>query len=232
MKLIFNRYENKYLVTSEQKRLLLNEITKYLPYDNYSKDGSSYYISNIYFDSSDYSIIRNSINKGEYKEKLRMRTYEKNIKEDFLIFFEIKKKFNKVVNKRRVVLSYKDYYDYIYNHNKPKLDFSQNQIFNEIEYMLNTTKAFPRVKINYNRVALKNNDESLRITFDSNIEFEYFNHRYSLLDRDMFLLEVKTGYSYPLWLVRLLQSFDLKIISFSKYKLAYQKIVKEQLKCI
>mgnify|MGYP002514764460 CR=1 FL=1 len=94
---VFKRFEKKYLLTLEQKEKLLKEMAGHMKLDEYGQST----IRNIYFDTDDYLLIRRSIDKPSYKEKLRIRSYKK-ATPDSETFVEIKKKFDCVVYKRRI----------------------------------------------------------------------------------------------------------------------------------
>ena len=96
---IFKRYEMKYMLTIEQKQRLLDIMAPYMALDQYGRSS----IRNIYFDTNTYRLIRNSIEKPIYKEKLRIRSYGR-AAEDSTVFVELKKKYNHVVYKRRISL--------------------------------------------------------------------------------------------------------------------------------
>lgn len=68
---IFRRYEKKYLLNQEQYENFL----KILSYNTVPDKYGSSTVCNIYYDTPDYRLIRASIEKPIYKEKLRMRTY-------------------------------------------------------------------------------------------------------------------------------------------------------------
>lgn len=88
---IFNRYERKYMLTHKQKEDMLIFLKDYMTYDSFSEDGKAYSIFSIYFDTKDFSIIRNSIAKPKYKDKLRLRSYTCPVGPDDLVFLEIRK---------------------------------------------------------------------------------------------------------------------------------------------
>ena len=67
----FERYEKKYCLTPSQQRFLLERMTPYMKKDAYGE----YTICNIYYDTDDYRLIRASLEKPVYKEKLRVRSY-------------------------------------------------------------------------------------------------------------------------------------------------------------
>ncbi len=94
---VFKRYEYKYLITLEQKQAVLNTLEPYMKLDKYGRTT----IRNIYYDTDTYLLIRRSIEKPTYKEKLRVRSYGP-ATEDSKVFVELKKKYKSVVYKRRV----------------------------------------------------------------------------------------------------------------------------------
>ena len=125
-------------------------------------------MANIYFDTDEYDLIRKSLEKPIYKEKLRLRAYGIP-SENSDTFIEIKKKFNGVVYKRRIKSEYSMAKDYLYNGISDK-KFETQHIFMEIEYMMKLYKLHPKVYIAYDRRAyFGKEDPEFRVTFDNNI---------------------------------------------------------------
>ena len=87
---VFNRYEKKYMLDEHTFRRLLERINDYMEPDKYNLNGQFYSICNIYYDTDDNRLIRSSIEKPVYKEKLRMRSYGTPDTSD-KVFLEIKK---------------------------------------------------------------------------------------------------------------------------------------------
>ena len=96
---VFERYEIKYLVTGSQRRTLMDEMQRHMKPDEYGKST----ICNVYYDTPDFYLIRRSLEKPVYKEKLRVRSYGTAASGDS-VFVELKKKYQEVVYKRRVSL--------------------------------------------------------------------------------------------------------------------------------
>ena len=65
---VFKRYEIKYMITLEQKAKILEAMKPYMKLDKYGRTT----IRNIYYDTDTYLLIRRSIEKPTYKEKLRI----------------------------------------------------------------------------------------------------------------------------------------------------------------
>ena len=90
----FKRYEKKYLITKEQYREIIKGMMPYMKPDEHPV----YTVNNIYYDTENFDLIRTSLEKPVYKEKLRMRSYGIPKNGD-TVFVELKKKFDGVVYK-------------------------------------------------------------------------------------------------------------------------------------
>ncbi len=221
----FKRIEIKYLLTPTQELSLMNLIDFRLCKDAFCKST----ISNLYFDTEDYQLIRASIEKPLYKEKLRLRSYETPINSSE-VFVELKKKVDGVVYKRRLSLPYKKAISYL---SGQQVSIGQSQIRKEIDWFMKRYSLSPKAFISYDRLALKGlNDPSLRITFDRNILFRSNqldlatgNHGCSVLEPDKTLMEIKMNSPMPLWLSMSLNELEIFPVSYSKYGNCYKSYI-------
>lgn len=219
----FERTEKKYLINLEQKARLLSLFEDRLTKDIHGEST----ICNIYLDTENHLLIRNSIDARNYKEKLRIRSYCAAMPDD-MVFFEIKKKFNSVVYKRRVSMSLCDALLYIQIGQKP----ITSQIMSEIDYAMQFY-SFPKpsMMIIYERQAFFSKHEpDLRITFDSGIRYritdlspQFGCYGKEILASDELIMEIKTAGAMPLWLSRILDCKEVFPSSFSKYAAAYRQ---------
>ncbi|MIP45695.1 VTC domain-containing protein, partial [Salmonella enterica] len=151
---VFNRYESKYLLTDEQYENFYTDLLKYMELDAFNKKHEFYSISNLYFDTPQDSLIRASLSKPKYKEKLRLRAYgvpEENAK----VYLEIKKKVFGLVNKRRTALKLDEAYEFVQTGKAPDLaDYMNKQVLEEIKYFLRLYDLEPKVYLAYERKAL------------------------------------------------------------------------------
>ena len=122
---IFERKEIKYPISSRQHDELLGLLSGRILPDEYGLTT----VCNIYFDTPDHRLIRESIEKPMYKEKLRLRTYGVP-GEGSTAFLELKKKFDGIVYKRRETMPYSEAWDLLVNRVPPA---RQTQILKEIE---------------------------------------------------------------------------------------------------
>lgn len=223
---VFKRYELKYLLTRKQKKAVLQAMAPYMELDEYGRKT----IRNIYFDTENYRLIRKSLEKPAYKEKLRIRSYSKVSSED-MVFVELKKKYDSVVYKRRMALEENQAMDWVLS-KKPCV--KQSQISNEIDYVLQYYRTLaPAVFLTYEREAFFEPDGGdFRVTFDENIlcRQEAISLKADvwgipLLAPGLTLMELKCSGGLPLWMVEVLSREQIYKTSFSKYGTAYQNII-------
>ena len=227
----FRRIEKKYIINSYQKNELLKVVKQHMEFDPYCIDSKTYHIQNLYLDTENNTLISNSIRKPSYKEKLRLRKYT-GMKS---LFFEIKKKVNGVVGKRRVLLTPEEVKELVYDHVEPVKDsYLDNQIIHEIKYCLDSFPSTPKVYIAYDRLGFfdKENKE-FRLTIDeriyssrSNLMFDQDVKPPYLLPEGYSLLEIKSTVNFPLWLVNILNELGIFSSTFSKYGTEYMNYLK------
>ena len=222
---VFRRVEKKYIVTDEQQDEIIRVMAGKAAADDYGLTT----ICNIYYDTPDHRLIRASMEKPVYKEKLRIRSYGVPNK-DSKVFVELKKKYQGVVYKRRVDMSLIDSYEFV---NFGVMPGKNKQIEKEIDYFLHFyDKIAPAMYLSYDRVAfIGTADPELRITFDSNITYREEEMRLEkgvwgekLLDPHTRIMEIKIPDAMPLWLGYLLDDLKIYPASFSKYGEAYQRV--------
>ena len=142
----FKRYEKKYLVTQQQYNALAKVFAARMVPDRFAEST----ISNIYYDTPDFRLIRRSLDRPAYKEKLRLRTY-RTPHADTEAFVEIKKKYDHIVYKRRIAMTYGEAQAYLDGGTAPE----QSQISREIDWFLQFYQGIqPAMCICYDRLAL------------------------------------------------------------------------------
>lgn len=228
---VFSRYEKKYLINQETFRWLVEKITPYMDPDKFNQNGKLYNIANIYYDTPTDGLIRASIEKPVYKEKLRLRSYGVPGLEDE-VFLEIKKKYKGLVNKRRTRLHLREAYDLVEKGLEPiDKPYVNKQVLEEIKYFLKMYDLKPKAYITYDRMAFFNKtDADFRVTFDTNIRtrredvrLEAGNQGDLLIGNDLWLMEVKSSEAVPMWFTELLTEKSIFATSFSKYGTEYKK---------
>ena len=217
----FERIEKKYLLDSSQRNQLLRELEGRVYPDSF---GCSR-ICNLYLDTEDHLLIRRSLEKPVYKEKIRLRSYGLPGDKD-TVYLEIKKKFRGVVYKRRVRLTMEEAMDYIIRGIPPQ---KENQIMREIDWFMKAYHPVPKAVVCYDRAAWYGiRDKELRFTFDEDIRYREIKPDLTrgdwgipLLGKGMCLMEIKIPGSMPLWLSETLADLEIYPLSFSKVGQGY-----------
>jgi hypothetical protein len=230
---VFNRHENKYIISGDVFSRLCGRLSEYMELDDYNKRYETYSIANLYYDTEDSHLIRTSLAKPKYKEKLRLRAYGVP-QPSSKVYAEIKKKVNGHVNKRRTAMTLDEAYNFLQSGALPEVRSGMNrQVVGEIEYILQTRKLQPAAYISYDRKAFFGiGEHDLRVSFDTNIRTRRYDLRLEsgvygepLLDDDKRLMEVKVARSIPVWLCRLLSEYQIYPASFSKYGTEYKQML-------
>ena len=223
---VFERYELKFLLTEEQKKKVLQAMEPYMALDQYGRT----VIRNIYLDTDHYRLARHSMEKPAYKEKLRIRSYDR-AEPGSTVFVELKKKYKKVVYKRRISLPEEEAMKWVLGERSCHTD---TQISEEVDYFLKYYEFLRLVAfLSYEREAFYSKDQSdFRVTFDDTIlcrqedlSLESEVYGTPLLPKGQILMEIKCSGGIPMWMTRVLSEEHIYKTSFSKYGTAYQTMI-------
>lgn len=217
---VFQRYEMKYLLTQAQREAVLRALEPHMALDPYGRT----VIRNLYLDTESYRLIRRSIEKPVYKEKMRIRCYGP-AHPDSPVFVELKKKYKKVVYKRRLSLPEREAMDWVLGRHA---DLRGGGLLPALLRPLR-----PVAFLSYAREAYFAKDGSdFRVTFDDTIlcrqddlSLESGVYGAPLLPAGTTLMEIKCSGGIPLWLTHVLSAQGIRQTSFSKYGTAYQTLI-------
>ena len=235
---IFDRIEKKYLIDDTQRKSIIKQIKSKMEKDNYHLSK----VFNVYYDTDNFDLIIQSIDKPLFKEKVRARSYAGYDK----VFLEIKTKVhgkdNNIGYKRRVMVTKDDYKKFAKRtHTAVELagkeieEKTDLQIAAEIDYLVEYFDLKPKILLYYDRESFAGEDD-LRITFDKDLKFrtEKLNFRQDKQDQYYFknkkntIMEIKANGAMPLWLVRILSKEKIYPTRFSKIGKIYELLRKEQ----
>ena len=235
----FKRYEIKYFVNTEQYHIIQRELENRMTLDTFCKNTGSYMIYNLYFDTDNDEIIRCSLDKPFYKEKLRMRSYTMPTCGDDTVFLELKKKIGGIVAKRRAIMTFSQATKFIETGIVPEMNtYQDRQVLTEIADFLNRYPSKPKVFISYERTAFFDKDNpELRVSFDKNIltrrndvNLTSGDYGIDLLPNDRILMEIKCDGHIPVWLCRMLSEMKIYKTNFSKYGAEYRNFLSSNLR--
>ncbi len=220
---VMKRYELKYLLTAEQTDFLRERLKGHMEVDQSGKTS----IASIYYDTPTYQLIRTSVEKPEFKEKIRLRSYGLATDES-PVFLELKRKAYGIVYKRRVQTTI----PLVGKFFSGEGDIcAPGQINKEITVFRDHYKTLvPSCMIIYDRTAYFEPCGDLRLTIDENPRYRLDDltltksmDGISLLDEGWTVLEIKVQDAMPLWLCGILSEGGIRKGSFSKYGEAYRK---------
>ena len=220
---VMKRYEMKYIMSPEQTEYFKESVKEHMKIDKFGLTS----IASLYYDTPNYRLIRTSVDKPAFKEKIRLRSY--GIATDSSpVFLELKRKAYGIVYKRRVqstIPLVKKFFDC-------EGDIcAGGQINREITTFRDYYQTLvPACMIIYDRIAYFQPDGDLRLTIDHNPRYRYEDldlrvsmDGNSLLKDGYTILEVKVQQSIPLWLSSILTKGRIYKGSFSKYGEAYRQ---------
>lgn len=224
------RYELKYLLSAEQTAFLRERLRGHMEVDEYGKTS----IASLYYDTPTYQLIRASVEKPLFKEKLRLRSYGLATDES-PVFLELKRKAYGIVYKRRVQTTI----PLVSKFFSGEGDIcAPGQINSEITTFRDYYRTLvPSCLIIYDRTAYFEPGGDLRLTIDEDPRYRVKDltlkksmEGASLLDTGRTILEVKVQEAMPLWLASILSEGAIYKGSFSKYGEAYrQQLIKSQI---
>ena len=227
------KYEYKYRIPVSAIPRLKASLAPFLFMDpNMSGfEESGYTVRSIYYDTADFEFYDEKKAGLKIRKKLRIRGYNR-VKDDSVVFLEIKRKDNIKQHKNRAALYFSSLADYLETGDNERLLIPANghgvpaADGNMFLFNLRKSRLFPVVKIMYERLAFFGKfDPSFRITFDMNVRCDpqsrltelYEETDTRIIDPGYAVFEVKYYHVFPSWLRPIIESFDLKRQSYSKY---------------
>lgn len=220
---VMKRYELKYLMDKAQTAFFREGLRGRMEADAYGKTS----IASLYYDTPTYQLIRASLEKPEFKEKLRLRSYGM-ATEDSPVYLELKRKAHGIVYKRRVPTTI----PLVEKFFSGEGDIcGGGQINRElVAFRDHYGTLVPACLIIYDRVAYFEPGGDLRLTIDESpryrvrdLDLQTSMEGKNLLPEGHTILEIKVQQAMPLWLSKLLSDGKIYKSSFSKYGEAYRE---------
>ena len=220
---VMQRYEMKYLLDGRQTDFLRRRLEGHMKADEYGRTS----IASLYYDTTDARLIRASLEKPSYKEKIRARSYGL-ATQTSTVYLELKRKYGGVVYKRRVPSTVPEVNGFFAG---AELKGGSEQIQRELSYFRDFYGTLaPACLIVYDRTAWFEPGGDLRLTIDETPRYRVEDLTLTksmdgqpLLDPGWTILEVKVQGAMPLWLSTALSEGQIFKSSFSKYGEAYRR---------
>ena len=229
---ILYRYEFKYILNKKISDQIEKETLNFMVYDEHvNKElNNKYFVRSLYFENNFSSNFYEKVDGMKIRRKYRLRTYSNFFDPKVPIFFEVKGRISERTYKKRINIKNK----YL------NLFLSQSQNFNLLDLYPNNEMIInfifdssrknlkPLILVDYKRRPYINKfGLYFRLTFDTNLLSSKTNNLFSN-DKYSSWLECKAGYtilevkfdrSIPAWFHRIIQCYNLKRKSVSKFVL-------------
>jgi len=229
----FFRFEMKYIINEATSKMIQNEIKNFMIYDKFTNKENHYFVRSLYFDNKLNSNFNEKVDGVRSRYKFRIRTYSRNL--DSPIFLEMKGRENSRTYKLRQQIQ-SEYLELFYDKKRyfelkkifPNSIFIEKFIFDNYKKNLNSN-----VLVDYNRTPFINKSGLyFRLTFDKNIKSLKNLKLFSNLSFKSWkeciagytILEVKFDSSIPLWFHRIIQNYQLRLRSISKFVISAETL--------
>jgi SPX domain protein involved in polyphosphate accumulation len=225
----FNRFELKYLITLKQAETFKKALRAFLLPDEHGNGNGRYTLTSLYYDSPDLRCYWEKVDGIKFRRKLRIRRYVTNVPltMDTPVFVEIKQRLDRVTQKRRIVLPYRDAMRLCNDRQLPEEYSPEDETaLEEIYAFLWQYNLRPVSIVQYERQALIGTDYDLglRVTFDTALQYQTRNLLFHeepstlpMLPPDRVVMEIKVNERIPYWLTEMIAAHNLNMIRISKY---------------
>ena len=224
----FNRFELKYLLPIEAAGTFRHELSAYLKPDSYGDGEGHYVVSSLYYDSPGYRFYWEKMEGIKFRRKLRIRHYETRVEltPDTGVFVEIKQRLDRVTQKRRALLPYRDALRLCNERVIPEHRPQDSLVIEEIHSLVWQYNLRPASLVSYLRQAYigADYDVGLRVTFDTNLRYrsrdlQLHSRRIGrfMVSPGMVVMEVKVNERIPYWLTELVGKHNFRLVRVSKY---------------
>jgi SPX domain protein involved in polyphosphate accumulation len=224
----FNRFELKYLLPLRQAEEMKAALSAFLIPDEHGDDGGRYSLASLYFDSPDLRCYREKQDGLRFRRKLRIRVYGTGdvFSDETHVFVEIKQRVDRVTQKRRALVPYREAVRLCYDRKLPNHSEKDRAFFEEVYVYLWQHNLQPANIVKYDRQAFIGTkyDVGLRVTFDTNLSFQAYplhlhEQRSSLpmLSPHWVVMEIKVNDHLPGWISEMIAVHNLHLQRISKY---------------
>ncbi|MGT2754386.1 polyphosphate polymerase domain-containing protein [Streptococcus ovis] len=226
----FKRIETKYIIEKENLATLMADLKHYLTEDDHPTST----ITNIYFDTENFDVIKDALAGRNLREKIRMRSYLSHPTSDSQAFLEVKQKDAQGVGHKFRIISTPAAITNLLTTGTICSNLKNSDYVNDILTLRKRyDELIPRIFISYDRFSLKQKkdiEDKVRITFDQNLcyrDYQVTNYQSKesepLMPDNQLIMEIKAAEDKPAWLQEILDKHKLTQIKFSKYTAAYHK---------
>lgn len=221
------RYELKYRISESKAQAIKTYVQNFLPVDRYAlgHPDKQYPISSLYLDSDNLDLCKETLLGKTNRFKLRIRAYDDDPQSP--VFFEIKRRADKVILKSRARIKRTDMAAVLDGlGNGENFSGKDREALQQFLYYKWMIQGRPVVMVRYMREPFEGDTDSrVRITFDRHLSYKQVSKPQVLLNGPgwhpisipFVILEIKFTEHYPAWVRQMVHVFNLNRSSMSKY---------------
>lgn len=226
----FARYEFKYLLRVDLFERLVEEVSHFMEYDGFVHQqlNNRYFVRSLYFDNDMASNYHEKIDGVKVRRKFRIRTYDVSPLEDVPIYLEEKGRTIERTYKRRVRIDTSHlslFYNPQANAQKLLQLYSDTDLVEGFVFSALRKNLAPKVLVDYLRKPFTSEyDAHFRVTFDNTLKalatstlFPAVDANWILAEAGYTILEVKFNRRIPAWFHKILQAYNMRRLSISKF---------------
>ena len=216
------RSEWKYMLTNQELSLLKSRLSEVMEIDSHTPPGGRYLIHSLYFDDYKDTSIYTTDSGLSDRFKWRIRYYGDDLS---YIVLEKKEKKEGRCHKKSCKITI-DEYNKIISEDISSLIFeTEKKLIKELTIDILINNYRPKIIIDYERMAYVEEITNVRVTFDMKISASYELENFLDGDYQSFyvlpsgvnVLEVKFDSILPSYIRNIIESYNFKQGSFSKY---------------
>jgi len=234
---IHARFEYKYIIEPRLCSEIREFIGPFMRPDPYAAGWPkySYPICSLYLDSPDLRLYNQVLAGEKNRFKLRVRTYSDDARTP--VFFEVKRRLNQVIHKRRVMLDRDSASGLLTNEIPGPPGGLANELMPDLDEFTSCRlliSAKPVLRVRYMREAYESRTgEPIRLTFDTHLahavtcdaSLSIWDGEWLETPVDGVILEVKFTDRFPSWARDLAQLFQLQQRSVPKYVMSLDRVL-------
>jgi SPX domain protein involved in polyphosphate accumulation len=226
-----NRRELKYIIDERRAAGVREFIGRRLVLDEFAdpKFNNAYMIHSLYLDNDQLALCNATLHGLKNRFKLRIRFYDHN--PEHPVFFEIKSRVNDTILKERTAVHRSSFARLVAGDHPLRSDLVKYNVKNQMALerfclLRDKLRATGKAFVSYLREAyVSPHDDSVRVTFDSQITASAFNGTLDFTPLEPWLqpqiegivLELKFTDRFPHWMGDLTRMFNLERGAMAKY---------------
>ncbi|MCD4820390.1 MAG: polyphosphate polymerase domain-containing protein [Candidatus Cloacimonetes bacterium] len=223
--LSFKRKERKFIILEQSFDEIKVLLSKHIPIHTLNKNQENVLIQTTYFDSTDFLLFNEYLQKRKFRFKIRLRRYgyDGEFADHYLA--ELKIKHNSISIKKRFILP-EHLFEKLLNGENIKDEIREankelkgaQKTYKLVSKLIKINELVPILQISYERIAFQKKSKKIRMTIDRNISHKKLLGKPKTETLDAIIFESKINGKSPKWYKKMIKKLSLlRQQRFSKF---------------